>query len=89
MRLWFGFLFILGPVVIIAAICSFTLDILMLIVISIVMVIFGCALTHGAFNFEIPKTKHALLKIVKGREEASEHKDAHYRVPRKSATHEV
>lgn len=79
MRLWFGFFFLFGPIGIIAAISSRTLESLMFVAISIVMFGFGCALTHGAFRFEVPKTKEALLKLIDGREEISEQSPGHVR----------
>lgn len=53
MRFWFGFLFIVGLSVLFAAITSFDARKMPLVLIPVVMCVFGYALTHGAFRFDI------------------------------------
>ncbi len=82
MRLWFGFLFIFGPLGIVVGIRAFALgsfESYMFIAIPIVMVAIGYALTHGAFRFEVPRTMNALLVLIKGKEMTGEPSCSCYR----------
>ena len=75
MVLWFGFLFIFSPIAIIAGISrllSGNTDGIAFTLIPIIMLVFGFLLTHGAFRFEIPRSKRSLREIISATEIDSE-----------------
>lgn len=82
MTLWFGFLFVVGPVCVVlgvAQIVSGDTEGAMMIGVPIGMLVFGMLVTHGAFRFEVPRSRKCLLEVLRateiGNEEAVETDD--------------
>ena len=83
MTLWFGFLFVVGPICVVAGIIGIMSgkgDGGILIVVPMIMLIFGLLLTHGAFRFEVPHSKRSLREVLSATEIDSE-QDADDQLP--------
>jgi hypothetical protein len=75
MMLWFGFLFVVGPICVVAGIIGFMsgkVDGVIMLVVPVIMLIFGLLLTHGAFRFEVPRSKRSLREVLSATEINSE-----------------
>lgn len=75
MTLWFGFLFVVGPICVAAGIVSLMSskgDGGIMVVVPMIMLIFGLLLTHGAFRFEVPRSKRSLREVLSAAEINSE-----------------
>ncbi|MCB1234774.1 MAG: hypothetical protein KDM91_06865 [Verrucomicrobiae bacterium] len=83
MTLWFGFLFVVGPICVVAGIIGLMSgkgDGGIMVVVPMIMLIFGLLLTHGAFRFEVPRSKRSLREVLSATEIDSE-QDADDQLP--------